>query len=190
MGQQGEADKRTGLEPELLAFLLCDDVIHDAVTGKRSIIGTFSTVYLEKVPGVYHRFAMYVALTEGRGTQDLRIVISHIESGQTVLELRGKMRVGDPTAVGELGLRIPVLPLPKTGAYSVDLYANEKLVACRKFHVTRVAPRRRGQPPPGPPGDRPGGPPGQPPYPPGQGPPNAPSGPVGEPPEYPPPDAS
>ena len=78
MAEQDPTDKRTGLEPELLAFLLCDDVIHDSVTGKRSIIGTFSTVYLEKVPGVYHRFAMYVALTEGRGLDYGRSLVEHV----------------------------------------------------------------------------------------------------------------
>ena len=129
-----------GVSPEVLAFILCDDVITDRETGKRSIIGTFSTIHVRKAPAIHHRMAIYIALTEGRGEQMLRIVVSHVESDKTVVQVQGKMTVGDPMAVGEFGVRISPLPLPEMGTYAVDLYANDELLKTRRFRVQQITP--------------------------------------------------
>lgn len=131
----------SGVIPEVLAFVLCDDVITDRETGKRSIIGTFSTIHVRRIPALHHRMAIYIALTEGRGEQLLRIVISHIESEKTVVQVQGKLNVKDPNAVGEFGVRIVPLPLPEVGTYAVDLYTNDELLKTRRFRVEQIAPK-------------------------------------------------
>jgi hypothetical protein len=129
-----------GVVPEVLAFILCDDVITDRETGKRSIIGTFSTIHVRRTPALHPRMAIYIALTEGRGEQLLRIVVSHVESEKSVVQVQGKLTINDPMAVGELGVRIVPLPLPEPGTYAVDLYANNEPIKTRRFRVELLKP--------------------------------------------------
>lgn len=52
-----------GLEPLPLAMILCDAVHIDPTTGKRTLLGLFSTLVSSEFPTVVRSMAVHVSLT-------------------------------------------------------------------------------------------------------------------------------
>src|SRR4051812_28041201 len=53
--------------PEVLAMILCDLVITDVETNKKSLIGLFDQVETATLPCVVHELHVYLSLTDGHG---------------------------------------------------------------------------------------------------------------------------
>ena len=49
------------------AILVCDQIIHEFGTNKKSLIGIFEEIHLQKFPAHYPRIAVYVNLTDANG---------------------------------------------------------------------------------------------------------------------------
>ena len=61
--------------PDVLAMLICDQIITDRLTGKQSIIGLFSKIHTRGFPATHPQLCVYVVLTEGHGETELTIRI-------------------------------------------------------------------------------------------------------------------
>ena len=78
--------------PDVLAMIVCDQIITDRLTGKQSLIGMFSKIHTRGFPAAHPQLSVFVALTDGHGKSDLtiRIVDSNdsrpplVRSGVTV----------------------------------------------------------------------------------------------------------
>jgi hypothetical protein len=134
--------------PVGLAIVICDLIIEDKHTHKKSLIGIFNQIGALQFPCRHPRMAVYVSLTEGRGQYDVRLRIVHEESGQAVGEVHGQIQFADIHAVAELNFDLMNLAFPQPGLYSIEFYCDDALVLERRFQVLPVKP----QPPPkGPP---------------------------------------
>ena len=63
----------TGLEPTCLAFVLCEYVHVDSLTSRRTLLGTIKDLWSKSFPAESPKFYVYVALTDGRGSQRISI---------------------------------------------------------------------------------------------------------------------
>jgi len=124
------AEKR---KPELLAIILCDQVIKDLHTQKVTIVGSFSRIFARKFPVVHSNCAIYVALTDGQGTYegDFRFVFA--ETDEIVFGAKGEFKLDDPLQVAELNFTIQALPLPRPGMYHINFYADGEYLRGRRF---------------------------------------------------------
>ncbi len=118
--------------PLVLAFLLCDQVIREAGTGKWSAIGIFDQIIVEnRFPAVHPSLAMYCRLTDAEGDYELSIDIGRLtENGHDVIgEVKGlKLRAKDRTRTGDFGIVTRNLVFPEAGRYQVRLLANGELL--------------------------------------------------------------
>ena len=57
--------------PDVLAMLVCDQIITDRLTGKQSLIGMFSKVHAVAFPATHPQLCVFVALTDGHGKTEL-----------------------------------------------------------------------------------------------------------------------
>ena len=60
-----------------LALILCDTIIEDSVTGKKSLIGLFSQIHAPKLPCIHQSMNILVSVTGGQGTYPCQIVCEH-----------------------------------------------------------------------------------------------------------------
>jgi hypothetical protein len=134
----GKRDHQPSI-PVVLAFLLCDKIVQEAGTGKKTIVGIFDRVWAESFPTVHGPFGIYAKLADAAGAYDLKIDILHLESNEMIGQGGMKALAGDdPLAVVDLVLNLPGIPLPKQGTYEFQLSANgvwigrTKLIAARK----------------------------------------------------------
>jgi hypothetical protein len=132
--------------PAVKAILICDQIIHEYGTNKKSLIGIFEDIHLTAFPHSYPRIAVYVNLTDAHGKYalELRLVSSVdntiIGSGKTP-----EVEIDNPLRTCEFALQIQNLVFRHPGVYEFQVFANNELVATKAFNVKRV---RVPRPPP------------------------------------------
>ena len=134
--------------PVGLAIVVCDQIIEDKLTNKKSIIGIFNQIAAGQFPCRHPRMAVFVSLTEGRGTCTARLRIAHDETAAVVAELNGQIQFPDIHTVVELNFDLVGLAFPQPGLYSIEFYCDDNLILERRFHVIQA---KQPQPPQGPP---------------------------------------
>jgi len=134
--------------PTGLAIVICDQIIEDKLTGKKSLIGIFNQIGTSNFPCRHPQLCVFVSMTEGRGQCAARLRIVHDQSEHVVAEVNGNIQFPDVHVVVELNFNLVGLAFPEPGMYSIEFYCDEALILERRFHVVKVQP----QPPPkGPP---------------------------------------
>ena len=134
--------------PSGLAIVVCDQIIEDKHTNKKSLIGIFNNIASPNFPCRHPQLCVFVSLTEGRGAYDARLRIANEETGITVAEVKGQIQLNDIHAVVEVNFNLLGLEFQQPGLYSIEFYCDDALILERRFHVVQV----KQQPPPkGPP---------------------------------------
>jgi hypothetical protein len=123
-----------------LAIVVCDQIIEDKLTSKKSLIGIFNQITAAKFPCTHPRVAVFVCLTEGRGNYGARLRIVHEETEAVVADLNGPIQFPDANAVVELNFDLVGLTFPKPGLYSIEFYCDDALVLERRFHAAQLKP--------------------------------------------------
>ena len=134
--------------PTGLAIVVCDQIIEDKATNKKSLIGIFNNIAAPVFPCRHPQLSVFVSLTEGRGKYAARLRIVNEETGTAVTDVNGEIQLPDIHAAAELAFNFIGLEFAKPGLYSIEFYCDDALILERRFHAVQVKP----QPPPkGPP---------------------------------------
>jgi hypothetical protein len=124
--------------PTGLAIVICDLIIEDKFTNKKSLIGIFNNIGGVNFPCRHPQICVFVSLTEGRGTCTARLRIVNEETEEVVAEVNGQIQFPDIHTVVELNFNLVGLVFPKPGLYAIEFYSDDALVLERRFHVTQV----------------------------------------------------
>jgi hypothetical protein len=139
--------------PSVKAILICDQIIHEFGTNKKSLIGIFEDIHIAAFPHSYPRIAVYVNLTDAHGKYVLELrLMSSVDASVIGSGKTPEVEIDNPLRTCEFALQIQNLVFRQPGVYEFQVFANGDLVATKAFHVKRV---RLPQPPP-PPGVEPG----------------------------------
>jgi len=129
----------SNVHPYLLAVLLCDSVINEAGTGKKTIVGTFDKLLTPAFPAGYP-FTIYVKFTDAQGSYRLRFEYVNL-STDTVLESRDLplMKVPDRLEPAELVVNIAA-NIPEPGSYEFRLYIDGAWFCRAPFSAALIVP--------------------------------------------------
>jgi hypothetical protein len=131
--------------PDVLAMLVCDQIITDRLTGKQSLIGMFSTVHAPRFPATHAQLCVFVALTEGYGKTDLTIrIVDANDARPPIVEGRGTVDFKNPRAIANLSLQFHGLVFPEPGEYRVQLYSGGALLREARLQLLVMRPRMAG----------------------------------------------
>jgi hypothetical protein len=127
--------------PVVKAFLVCDAVIHEAGTDKKSCIGIFHRIHARAFPARHGLLAIYANLTDAQGEYTFRLTLSRLRDGR---EIGGgatpPIRIPDPLHTAELAFRLQDLVFPEPGKYEFILHANGEPIARKEIAVLAPAP--------------------------------------------------
>lgn len=124
--------------PILLAMIICDSVLHDSKTQRKSVINIFDTIHAPRVPVVCPRLTVFVSVSEGIGDYEGKLVCIAEESGKQIMEINGPLSFANRQQRIEFDFEINGLKFPHFGTYRFDFLCNDKLVRSRKFTVLEV----------------------------------------------------
>jgi len=134
--------------PEVKAFLLCDYVLHEAGSNKKSLIGIFEQVSSLRFPFRHGRISVYANLADAHGTYELTLRLVRLRDGKVLLEARGlTIQIADPLRVAEVGVNLDGIVFEEEGKYEFAIYANDQFLQSKPFRVSKA--EARDGPPPG-----------------------------------------
>lgn len=131
-----------GGDPVCVSLILCDQVIEDAHTHNKSLIGTFNMIASREFPALHPRMCVVVSLTNCRKAYRLQLEITkeQEDDDQPILTMDGDVRLDDPNAVLDLVFRLEQFPLPEEGMYRIwlRLLPERRTLAQRCFVAQRL----------------------------------------------------
>ncbi|MHC4955975.1 MAG: DUF6941 family protein [Planctomycetota bacterium] len=125
--------------PSVKAVLVCDQIIHEFRTNKKSVIGIFEEIHLRKFPAQYPRIAVYVNLTDAHGEYVLEMRLLNEKREEFGRGQTPSVKIEDPLATCEFALQIQNLVFPKPGKYEFQIFANGDFIATKTFRVRKTA---------------------------------------------------
>jgi hypothetical protein len=124
----------TGLEPLGLALVLCDFVHVDPLSGRRTMLGTFSEIEATSFPVVYPRMAIFAAVTDGRGIMPITIRLLASDEEQTIIwSDTQEVEFDDPQRAYELDVEVLDTPFENPGIFRLQLLVAEAIIMERSI---------------------------------------------------------
>jgi hypothetical protein len=111
--------------PTLLAFIVCDTVIQDAATQKRTLVGVFDRIQSPTLPLILHSIGLYAKLVEGSGSYEMKVRLVNLKDESPVMEIKVGAKWTMPDAPMELAFNMSGIPIGQFGVYEFQLYAND-----------------------------------------------------------------
>lgn len=131
-------------KPDVLAMLVCDQIITDRLTGKQSLIGMFSRIHAMGFPATHPQLCVFVALTDGHGKTDLSIrVVDSNDARAPIVEGKGSVSFKDPRTIANLFLQFHGLVFPQPGEYRVQLYSDNQLLREARLELIQLTPPKK-----------------------------------------------
>ena len=125
-----------------LALVVCDTLIEDKRSGKKSLIGLFDQIFTSSFPCVHQGMDVYISVTGGRGEAACELVCRHGESQTVAFSAKGKIKFPSPNHVVELVFQLRGVRFAEPGVYWLHFLADEAPVMGRPLFVRKVEPRR------------------------------------------------
>jgi hypothetical protein len=124
--------------PSALAILICDQIITEAQTQKKTLVGVFDKIWGPQLP-VAQRLGFFARITDAEGDYKFTIRVVRLDDAE---ELIGQMdsptmHLDDRLSGIDLALNLPAM-FPKFGHYEFQLYANDQYIGRAKIDVVKL----------------------------------------------------
>jgi hypothetical protein len=136
--------------PVVKAFLVCDQIIHDAQTGKKSLIGVFHELRALRFPAVHPMLWIYANLADAHGRYAFQIRL--VDMARNHVLGKGEpppIEIPGPLQTTELAAQLRNVTLPGQGTYEFQLLANDELIGTKAIRVAVAEEPAPGATPPG-----------------------------------------
>jgi hypothetical protein len=128
------------IKPSVQAFLVCDQVIEDSLTRKKSLIGIFTHLQAAVFPFQHQHMGLYFCLTDAEGTYHFDIDLVCLNDDQLVCRATlPNIHIPDRLQISDFGINIPSLMFPAPGRYEFRLRMERHLIAQKDFDVMQMA---------------------------------------------------
>jgi hypothetical protein len=121
--------------PMGLSLLICDLVIQDKQTNKRTLVGLFDRLFTTKLPCMHPSLTLFVSLTSGHGQYKCEIVCRHQKSNEIAFKVKGTVGFQNPLQVVELVFNVQGITFRNEGEYWVEFKVDEVPVMMRRIFI-------------------------------------------------------
>jgi hypothetical protein len=129
-------------QPMAQALVICDQIIEEARTQKKSLIGIFNNVYASTFPVQHPKMCVYASLTNGRGR--VKIELRGVRVGdegsddKQILSVSGTIEFPDPNQVVEMVFNLNGVPFERPGLHTFELHCEGNLLLEKRFSVAEL----------------------------------------------------
>jgi len=126
--------------PKTNAMLVCDYVITEQGTKKKSLIGIFENIAAVKFPMVHSVLSVYIKLTDARGTYQFRLDLVDLKTNTVIGQggIPNTIEIPDPLICHELVFNLRGLKFEHPGDYEFRIYANDHIFGQKTFVVSQL----------------------------------------------------
>lgn len=127
------------IKPMGLAMIICDQVITEAGTNKKSLIGVFNQISAAQFPCRHARFSIFVSVTGGHGAARAEIQCVNEDQGdQKLFGAEGQIKFGSPVHVVEMNFEFNNVPFLGPGKHRIDFLCDSVPILQRPFEVRQI----------------------------------------------------
>lgn len=123
--------------PVSIAFLICDQVIVDRDSNKKTIVGVFDRINVRQFPTMYAPLSLYARVIDAEGEYDVRIDYVKVADEAALARIEAKAVARDRHAPAEFSFRLPPIPIPSAGEYEFRLWMNGRYIHRVKFNAVQ-----------------------------------------------------
>jgi len=127
-------------KPIVNAMLVCDKVITEAHTNKKSLIGIFGNINAYKFPCVHNFLSVYIKFTDAIGEYNFHLELVNLEDGSIVgrSDIPKTITVNDPLVTHDLVFNLAALKFTNPGKYEFRIFANDEVFGQKTFLVNKA----------------------------------------------------
>lgn len=125
------------MNPVVTATLLCDQVIVDALSGKKSLIGIFDRISATDFPSVHTRMVLFVSMTEWHGNKNWRVRIQDSQL-HIIFNIEGTHEHLDPLQPVDFMFDMVGIIFPSEGDYQLEVSVDGTFISQRSIIVRRI----------------------------------------------------
>ena len=123
--------------PMGLALVVCDTIIEDKLTGKKTLVGLFDRIQAGRFPCVHPAMTVFVSITGGRGKYPCEVVCRHQDEESVAFSAKGHVALPSPQAVVDLVFRLNGVRFPKPGAYWLHFKVDDVPIMMRQLTLDK-----------------------------------------------------
>lgn len=128
------------VKPSVQAFLVCDQVIEDSLTKKKSLIGIFTHLQTGIFPFQHQQMGLYFCFTDAEGAYNFDIDLIYLNNEQLICRATlPNIVINDRLQISDFGINIPSLIFPAPGRYEFRLRMEGSLIAQKDFSVMQLS---------------------------------------------------
>ena len=128
----------TPVKPLGVALMICDQVITEAGTNKKSLIGVFNNISARQFPCRHSRLCIFVSITGGHGTAKTEVRCVDEQTGKSLFGAEGEVSFANPNHVVEAVFEFNNVMFPSPGLHCIEVLSNDELVLQRRFIVKQI----------------------------------------------------
>jgi hypothetical protein len=132
--------------PSLVSLLICDQVVDDRLSNKKSAIGIFNTILVPKVPTAINQMAILASLTELVGKVEMELRLVSDADDAVLFSGKGQVEAPNPLAVVDLLFAMQGVRIPHAGQFAFELLSGGEILGRRRFQVLVHTPGGPGRP--------------------------------------------
>jgi hypothetical protein len=124
------------ITPVVKAFLVCDYVIHEQETNKKSCIGIFHQIGGGPFPCRHGQLSIYANIAEAEGDYVFELLLVNLKDGGVLGSgTTPSLHVPDRLHAAEIAFQLQNIVFPNPGKYEFRLIANGDLIAQKEVAV-------------------------------------------------------
>ena len=129
------------IRPTKEAMLLCDSIITEVGTGKKSLIGIFEYLNTIQFPYPHYQLSVYLKFTSAQGKYIFRLELIDLESNLVIGKANTpELDVPNKLDSYELAFNLGNLVFGHSGKYEFRIYTGDFMFASKTFNVIEVKP--------------------------------------------------
>lgn len=129
------------IKPSKEAMLICDHIITEVGTNKKSLIGIFEEIATSRLPFRHDALSVYVKFTGALGNYRFKLELVDLSTGEVIG--RGEtapLTIHDKLRSYELVFNLKGLIFKNVGKYEFRILANDEVFGIKTFMVIQHTP--------------------------------------------------
>lgn len=131
--------------PTLVSLLICDQVIDDRLSNKKSAIGLFNAVMVGRMPAMLAQLVVMASLTEIREKAAIELRIMRDRDDEVLFRAEQEIAADSPLATVDLVFALQGIRIPTADQYAAELRCGGEILGRRRFHVYERTQQRGNQ---------------------------------------------
>ena len=128
-----------GHKPSLKAILVCDSVLQEIGTAKKSIIGIFDQILAGSFPCSHPQMGIYFSVIDAEGSYFFRMESVRLSTNEIIAKGEiGPILVKNRFQIVDGAIMLQGLTFPAPGKYEFRLYANDAFLDSKELTLRQA----------------------------------------------------